>query len=116
MSTFRAKLRPPRRTLWLGCKVKEVEPKMSKASGRGYLHISFSNCPFFAIWHHVNQKWLREILLERDISWPDNAIPIRPGDLLNLDVRWELAPELGRKEMLYPRPNIELDSVVRLFL
>lgn len=118
MKEFRARLRPPLRTLWLGCEVSGVEHKMSRSTGRGYLHTRFSNCPFFAIWHATNQKGFRQALYEKGRLWPENAVPIVVGDKLNLDVKWELAPEisLSRPEMLYPRPWIELDSVVRKYV
>jgi len=117
MMEFRAKLRPPRRTLWLGCKVSEVESKMSQISGRGYLLIRFENCPFLATWHHANHKWFRQAMAEQGIDWPELAIPLIRGDRINLDVRWEADPRGTTRDgevILYPRPWIDIASVVEL--
>jgi hypothetical protein len=106
MSTFRARLRVPKRTLWLGCEVKEVEIRSSQTTGGSYALLRFTNCPFVTTWTPFYQREAERILYEREICTP---VTIEKGMQLNLDVRWELVPEIG----LAPRCHILMDSVLR---
>ena len=108
MPDFHARLKLPKPTLWLGCVVDSITPRISRA-GSAYAVVRFSNCPLV---HNVYEHWangVRRAMDERSLQ----GEVLRVGDVVHLDVRWREAPHSTRRRpIVYPRTEINLTHLL----
>ena len=76
MTAFRARLRPPKPTLWLGCTVTFLEARFTKTSKLPYWYCRVAELPFAVV------------------GYPDGNYSI--GGRVNVSVRWLVAPDSPR--------------------